>query len=378
MSQSQFIFAGGGTGGHLFPGLAVAAAVRRIAPDSAIAFYTTNRPLDRELLGKTDYQQIEQGVRPMTLRPWRWPAFLSAWRASVAAATRNFRARRPAAVLGLGGYAAGPAVVAARGMGIRTAILNPDAIPGRANRFLARRVDLVVQQWDVSARYLSPSANCVTLGCPIRGDFAQAATQPASAIEEGRQRFGLAANRRVLLVTGASQGARTINEAVRHVWPEFARNHPEWQLLHLAGTADEAVTRSAYEAAGLPRDSVRVVGFSHEMWLAMAAADAVVSRAGASTLAELTALGKPSILLPYPFHRDRHQHANAHVLADAGAAILVEDLKQPARTGGALLAALEEVARAATREQMSRAARKLGRPSAADAVAVWMMSGELN
>jgi UDP-N-acetylglucosamine--N-acetylmuramyl-(pentapeptide) pyrophosphoryl-undecaprenol N-acetylglucosamine transferase len=364
--NAHYVFAGGGTGGHLFPGIAVAHAVRAAAPDARITFFTTNRPLDAQLLAPTGFEQVEQVVQPFTLHPLRWPAFLLAWRRSVAAARRFLKAARPRAVLGLGGYAAGPAVVAARQLGLRTAILNPDAIPGRANRHLARSVDLVVTQWDVSHAQFRPGTPCRTLGCPIRAEFAGV---DAAA---GRQRFGLAADRPLLLVTGASQGARTINEALVRVWPIFRAKCPDWQLLHLTGPADEAMVRTAYAAAGAP---ATVLAFTHEMALALAAADVVIARAGASTLAELTTLGRPGILLPYPYHKDRHQHANAQVLVDAGAALLIEDRLAPEQNAPALAAALERVALAETRQEMAAAAGRLGRPQAAADVAGWLQGG---
>lgn len=364
MSGHQFVFAGGGTGGHLFPGLAVADALRQLAPDAEITFLTTTRPLDRQLLEPTPYEQIEQHVRPFSLHPLHVPGFLRAWRASVRAARKLLRQRRPKAVLGLGGYAAGPPVVAAHALGIWATILNPDAIPGRANRYLARRADLVVLQWDVSRQRFPPNTHCQTLGCPIRADFAVA--KPA----DGRRQFDLQLDRPVLLVTGASQGARTVNEAMMRVWPGFHRAHPNWQLLHLSGPADEAAVRAAYDAVRAP---ARVVSFTHDMPLALAAADVVVSRAGASTLAELTVLGKPSILMPYPYHRDQHQYANARVLADAEAAILVEDRRQPELNAPPLRAALDRLANADERRRMAEAAQTLARPGAADATAAWLL-----
>jgi UDP-N-acetylglucosamine--N-acetylmuramyl-(pentapeptide) pyrophosphoryl-undecaprenol N-acetylglucosamine transferase len=364
---NEYVLAGGGTGGHLFPGLAVAAALRAIEPDAIVSFFTTTRALDRELLGRTPYAQIQQTVHPFTVRPWRLPAFLSAWFTNVAAASAYLKEHRPRAVLGLGGYAAGPPVVAACRLGIRTAILNPDAKPGRANRFLASRVDLAVLQWEISRQYLPERAHCHALGCPIRAEFA-APIDPA----EARQRFELDRHRPVLLVTGASQGARSVNQTICRVWPEFVARHPEWQLLHLTGAADEAETGSAYAATGQTAGAVRVVAFVHEMWLALTAADLVVSRAGASTLAEITALGKPAILLPYPYHKDRHQHANAQVLVDAGAAVLIEDHKTAEANHRPTLAALERLSDDRPREQMAQAARRLGRPTAAANVAAWL------
>jgi UDP-N-acetylglucosamine--N-acetylmuramyl-(pentapeptide) pyrophosphoryl-undecaprenol N-acetylglucosamine transferase len=363
MPSTTYVFAGGGTGGHLFPGLAVAEALCRRDPQAHITFFTTTRALDRELLGRTPYGQVAQAVRPVTLKPWRLPAFYWAWRRSVRAARRYFARERPRAVLGLGGYAAGPPVVAARQLGIRTAILNPDAIPGRANRYLARYADLVVLQWDVSRAYFPPGAPCRALGCPIRPEFA------LPSADEGRRRFELETGRPVLLVTGASQGARTVNQTMTRVWPQFQATHPQWQLLHLTGAAEEAEVRAAYAATGA---AARIVAFTHEMPLALAAADLVVSRAGASTLAELTALGKPSLLLPYPYHRDRHQHANAQVLVDQGAALVIEDLRAAELNEGPVRAALMAAAEPATRESMGQAARTLGRPAAAADVAAWL------
>ncbi|MFQ5805097.1 MAG: glycosyltransferase [Phycisphaerae bacterium] len=364
MMRPSYVFAGGGTGGHLFPGLAVAEALREREPQATITFFTTTRALDKELLERTPFEQVEQPVQPVTLHPLRLAGFWWSWRKSVRAARSFLEQKRPRAVLGLGGYAAGPAVVAARSLGIRTAILNQDAIPGRANRWLAHHADLVVLQWEVSRRHFRAGTNCQTLGCPIRAEFASASR------EEGRRRFELDADRPVLLVTGASQGARTVNRAMQRVWPEFFADHKDWQLLHLSGPSDEEETRRAYAATGVPAN---VRAFTHEMWLALAAADAVVSRAGASTLAELTALGRPSILLPYPYHRDRHQHANAQVLADAGAAVLVEDRLDPAANQGPVLEALQRLADPATREKMGRAAGSLARRGAAGSVATWMV-----
>jgi UDP-N-acetylglucosamine--N-acetylmuramyl-(pentapeptide) pyrophosphoryl-undecaprenol N-acetylglucosamine transferase len=365
MDAANYILAGGGTGGHLFPGLAVADALRRRQPDAQILFLTTDRPLDRQLLNNTPFTQILQPVRPFTLNPLRMPGFLHAWHRSVAAAKQRLTETRVHAVLGLGGYAAGPAVVAAQTLGVRNAILNPDAVPGRANRHLARKTDLVITQWDISEHHFPSGTPCQTLGCPIRAAFAGAKRA------DGLRHFNLTNDHPVLLVTGASQGAHTINLAMMRVWPEFLAAHPEWQLLHLSGPADEQAVRAAYAASGAP---ARVVDFTHEMPLAIAAADAVVARAGASTLAELTALGKPAILLPYPYHRDRHQHANARVLVRGGAALVIEDQRDPVANEPLLHAALGDIAQPEKRLAMAAAARELGRVDAAEAVAGWLLA----
>ena len=365
MTQACYVFAGGGTGGHLYPGLAVADAVRRRDPDARIIFLTTNRPLDRRLLAPTEYEQIEQAIQPFTLHPKRVFGFARSWFTSVRAARAFLGKIKPRAVLGLGGYAAGPPVSAARKLGVKAGLLNPDAIPGRANRFLARKVDLVAMQWETSRRFFPTNTRCEVTGCPIRAEFA-AADRAA-----GRAHFGLEPDRPVLLVTGASQGARTVNRAMQLVWPEFAREHSEWRLLHLTGPADKTETREAYREAGV---SAIVKAFTHEMWLAIAAADVVTARAGASTLAELAAVGRPAVLLPYPYHRDRHQHANARVLVEAGAAFVLEDRLEPALNRDPLLAALRRLANNELRSEMARAAKRLGITDAAESVASWMIA----
>ncbi len=372
---SSYLFAGGGTGGHLYPGIAVARAIARRDPDARIAFLTTDRPLDHDLLEREGFAQVPQPVRPFSPKPWHWPRFWLAWRSAIELAGEVIRNDRPRAVLGLGGYAAAPPVVAAHRAGVATAILNQDAKPGRANRYLAKYARLIALQWEASRTHFAPGAPCQALGCPIRSDFAS----PNAAA--ARARLGLDAARPLLLATGASQGARTINEALLQVWPAFAAQNPAWQLLHLTGPADEERIRAAYRAAGVLRSateaassgSVVVLGYAHDMADCLAAADAVIARAGASTLAELTALGKPGVLFPYPYLKDRHQDFNADVLVAAGAAIRIDDARDAAQNAGPLRAALERLSDEKTRGAMSAAARALGRIDAADAIADWMM-----
>jgi len=186
-----------------------------------------------------------------------------------------------------------------------------------------------------------------------------------NAVADIRRRFGLAPDMRTLLVTGASQGARTINEAMTHLASGVAS--AGWQVLHLSGSADrDRVARSYAEAAvhGV------VEPFSDRMAEAMFAADLIVSRAGASTLAEILVMGRPAVLLPYPFHRDRHQWHNGAVLVDAGAAVMLEDRRDGSANAGQMAPVLSSLMRDdARREAMAGAARALGRPEAADRVA---------
>ncbi|MEP0843756.1 MAG: UDP-N-acetylglucosamine--N-acetylmuramyl-(pentapeptide) pyrophosphoryl-undecaprenol N-acetylglucosamine transferase, partial [Phycisphaerae bacterium] len=370
-----YIFAGGGTGGHLFPALAVVEALRAESAPADVTFFCTQRPIDREVLGRAGIEAIPQTVRPVPRRPWDIPGFLWHWRASVGACLRRFRQRRPAAVVGAGGYASGPAVHAAMKLNIPAYLLNPDAVPGKANRHLAAKgkVAGIFVQWEVSRRYFPPAAPVVVTGCPVRAEFRLRIADcgwRSAARAEVLMSFGLEPGRKTLLVTGASQGARTINEAVVALADRIAA--AGWQILHLSGSADQEAVSTAYgRLAGLTAARplcYRVLSFTDRMPEALAVADLVISRAGASSLAELQAAGKPSILFPYPFHQDRHQWHNAGVLASAGAAVVIDDHKDAVANAGDLAPVLADMlVNDARREAMGRAAAGLDRPrSAAD------------
>jgi UDP-N-acetylglucosamine--N-acetylmuramyl-(pentapeptide) pyrophosphoryl-undecaprenol N-acetylglucosamine transferase len=382
-----FVFAGGGTGGHLFPALAVVDELRLLAAGASetktatqdgieVSFLCTPRPIDAQVLGAAQIEAIRQPVRPFTVRPWRWPAFWKAWRASLAHCRKLFRARRPAAVVGAGGYASGPAVRVALDEGIPTFLLNPDAIPGRANRYLAGHNAMagIFAQWEVTRGHLPASAPVEVTGCPVRRAFHEADRRDR---RELLRSFELDPDRRVLLVTGASQGARTINEAMIALADTF--DWTGWQVLHLAGQVDVERVSAAYGQAFRRRHgAARVLAFTDRMAEAMAAADLVISRAGASTLAELLVLGKPSILLPYPYHRDQHQRRNAEVLAQAGAAVLIDDARDVQLNRGPIEAALGPLMQDdAQRDAMARSARSLAKPEAGRQIAQRLLEAGL-
>lgn len=369
-----YVFAGGGTGGHLFPAMSVAEALRASDAACEVAFFCTQRPIDRDILSKADIPTVPQVVRAFPAKPWRWPGFLLAWRQAVADCTRRFRARRPAVVVGAGGYASGPPVHAAAKLGIPTFLLNPDAVPGRANRHMAAkaRVQCVFAQWEATRRHLSPSVRVEVTGCPVRASFRQAASLAPGPMRES---FGLQGDTPTLLVTGASQGARTINEACVRLAGAMAE--AGWQVLHLSGPSDVERVERAYAAVGGLRH--RVLAFTDRMAEAMAAADVIVSRAGASTLSEIQAVGRASILLPYPYG-DQHQRHNAAVLSEAGAAVCLEDTKEAVSNAAQLGSVLAELAADAPRRSaMGQAARSLDRPDSAGAIAsVLLRSGAAN
>lgn len=366
-SRPWFVFAGGGTGGHLCPALAVVHALRQLDGRVDVSFLCTDRPIDRQILGEAGVEAIPQSVRPFSTKPWRWPGFFLAWRGAIGASGSLFRRRRPAVVIGTGGYGSDPPVRAALRDGIPTAILNPDLVPGRANQRLGQRVGRIFAQWEPSAEFFPGAAGFRSWGCPVRPSFL---ADRQGLRQSGFARFELQPHFRTLLTTGASQGARTINEAMIALAPDFALLG-DWQILHLSGAADVDRLRAAYKTAGLP---ATVLAFTEHMPEAMAVADLAVSRAGASTLAELTAVGLPSVLLPYPFHRDEHQLRNARVLADAGAAEILRDRIDTGENSAALRLTLLSLMRDAARlAGMADAARRLGRPDAARQIAAELL-----
>ena len=313
--SATVVFAGGGTGGHVFPALAVAEAIRETSPHVHFTFFGTSRPFDRAAVSAPGVDLIRQSVRPLRMKPWTWPGFYLNWSRSRRLCRAYFADHRPAVVIGTGGFASGPPIYEAEKCGIPTVLMNPDAIPGRANRFLARNATHLFVQWAETRSAFAGHEHCEVTGCPIRAQFRRASRSA------GVEHFGLDPELRTLLVTGASQGASSINQAMIAILADMAALS-DWQILHLAGPGDFERTRAAYRAHTMP---AVVLPFTDRMADAMAAADLIVSRAGASTLAEITALGKPSILLPYPHHRDMHQHANARVLVKVGAARIVHD-----------------------------------------------------
>ncbi len=363
--QPLIVFAGGGTGGHLFPALAVAEQIRRLGPQVDIEFHVTDRAIDRQILDPGGWRTVAQGVRPFSTRPWDWPRFWIEWRRSVRAATARMKGRPPRVVVGTGGYGAGPPIHAAHDLGISTALINPDLIPGRANRHLGKKVEAVFCQWEGSASHFPLVSHVIATGCPVRRSFLEVDRSAAW------QEFGLDPNRKTLLITGASQGARTVNQAVVELLGGLASRRQHWQVLHLTGALDHARVVEAYRGR---LDDAVVLPFTEKMAEAIAAADLVISRAGASTLAELTAVGRPSILFPYPYHKDMHQRANARVLADAGAAVLLDDAIDAKANAGRLGPILEDLMGYPEKlARMAEAAKAIGRPDAAQTVARYLL-----
>jgi UDP-N-acetylglucosamine--N-acetylmuramyl-(pentapeptide) pyrophosphoryl-undecaprenol N-acetylglucosamine transferase len=350
----------------VYPGLAVAGELARLQPEAKVVFACSERPIDRQILDETDYAVVVQPVRPMPRGARGWLGFVRAYAASAAQARQMIADLRPAAVLGLGGFAAGPVLCRAAKARLPTALLNPDAVPGKANRMLARRVDAIFTQFAATAEHFDPSARpkVHAVGCPVRPELARA--DRAEAVRH----FDLRPDRRTLLVNGGSQGAASINEAVIRLLGELGELSTTWQVLHVTGPSKASPDRAR---AGPMH--VRVLGYCHRMDLAYAAADLALSRAGAGTVAELTATGTPAVLMPYPFHADQHQKLNAEPLCESGAAVLCEDGKAAEVNAARLRETLVAILRQPQRlERMRQAAQGAKKADAAEKVARWLVA----
>jgi UDP-N-acetylglucosamine--N-acetylmuramyl-(pentapeptide) pyrophosphoryl-undecaprenol N-acetylglucosamine transferase len=361
-NRGTILLAGGGTGGHLYPGIAVAEALRDIWPEVTPMFLCTNRPIDRTILEPTGFEFLIQPIVPPRRSIGGLLRFWKSWRETRDQVKQVLRERNPVACLGLGGYAAGVAVKMAAQRGLPAAILNPDVIPGKANQYLMESVQAVCCQFDATAAHVPENqrAKLTTTGCPIRSDI-----QSLPSRESAAARLELDPMLRTLMVTGASQGAKTVNDAV--MGAVAGARLQGWQVLHLAGQKHADAVRKGYRSLSIP---ARVVDFTPAMADVWAVTDLAISRSGASTCAELTACGVPSVLIPYPFHKDMHQRANAQVLVDADAAVLLNDERDAKKNAAQLKPILESLLYDATRRQrMAQAARSLAHPDAAAKVA---------
>lgn len=347
-----YLFAGGGTGGHLFPGLAVAEKLHRRQPGCRIVFVGSQRPIEAEILAAASAEHVALPIRSsadLKSRPCRF--CVDQWRA-IRIAGRLLREHQPRVVLGLGGFASFPLLVQARWRGIPYLLLEQNAIPGRVTRWMARRARRVCLSFADAEQYL-PTADCRMTGNPIRGSIAG--------------QFGVRSNdERTLLILGGSQGAEALNQAVTR----WAANQREclsgWTIWHQTGPRQSAETAAEYSRLGIPAE---VAPFWNDLPDRYASAGLVVSRAGATTIAELLCAGKAMVLVPYPQAADDHQRANAAALVAAGAAEVVEHGSSAAETAGRLADVLAPLlSDAGRRQRLSNAARHLARPTAAETV----------
>lgn len=350
----NILFAGGGTGGHLFPGIAIADEIRKIQPDAVITFVGTRNKIEARVVPQRGYKFVEITIsgfrRRLTVSNVVFPVKV------VIALFQSFsliRKLKPQVVVGTGGYVCGPVVYAASLLGIPTLIQEQNSYPGVTTRLLASRATQVHLTFESSKRYLRRLDNVRVTGNPTR------ATLGTIRRFEGAGFFQLDPQKSTLLVFGGSLGARSINDAVLQALPAFAAAGT--QVVWQTGEEDNERVRSALGEHG-KAEWLKTHRFIERMEFAYAACDLVVCRAGATTVAEIVRAGVPSVLVPYPHAAADHQTENARVMVEEGASVMIADKElraQLEQTVSALLKAPEKL------KQMAAKASALSKPKAA-------------
>lgn len=354
MSQSlKILIACGGTGGHLFPGIAVAEALR--TRGHQVRLLISEKKVDAEAAAKyphLDFETMPAVGKPPTFSPRMLPFLWKTW-GSVGRCKTLLRKFGADAVLGMGGFTSLPPVYAGHQLGLHTFIHDSNARPGRANMMTRRFCTRIFLGFEAAAAFF-PYRETILTGTPVRPEIIDLPTR-----EEAAARFGLDPGKTTILVIGGSQGARRLNELCAAASGKFP---PEIQVLHIAGALDFA--RVLEITRGLAGH--KLLGFCDQMPSAYALADLVIARAGASSLTEIAMSGHPSILVPYPYAADDHQTRNAEVFAAAGAAKLVPERDLDADKLVVLATAI--LNDLPTYKRMARAARALAIPDAADRI----------
>lgn len=363
----KYLIAGGGTGGHIYPALAIAGALREQDPAARFLFIGTGHGLEAELVPRAGYTLEKVELYGFQRRlSWRNVKNLYLLAASLWQVRRILREFRPDVVVGTGGYVCGPVVAQAARLGIPTLIQEQNALPGVTNKILGRMVDVVALGYaEAAASFAGRKARIVVTGNPVRPDLL--CEERAAACRF----FGLNPELPVVLVTGGSQGARSVNQAALAMLLRCVKENKPVQILHITGQTDYNNIIRSLESAGLaPNDPAaifRVLPYVHEMPKALAAATLAISRAGAIGLAELSLRGVPAILVPYPYAAENHQEINARSLEKRGAAIMVRDAEL---TGEVLFEIVDRLLGDSARlQEMAAAAVEAAHPEATAAIA---------
>jgi len=366
--QAHYFFAGGGTGGHIYPAIAVAQRIRKIAPDAAITFFCSSRPIDTKILSASGFESVKLISSGFSLRPDKLIKFIFGFLKSYAIAAGKLKeaktSRANTIIIGTGGFVSAPALIAANKAKIPIAMINVDSVPGRANKLLASLAKVIFVQFEYTKKYFKDDADRVEVtGCPLRESFFAADKTEAIA------KLGLNQDKKTFVVTGASSGSVNINRAVTESFGKLARFAEQWQMVHITGTANFDKVKAEYENAEI--DAV-VLDYCDDMAALLTTADIVVGRAGAVSVAEYAQSSAAAICIPYPYHKDNHQYINAKQLADAGGAVIVEDNADIATRLSEKLLAL--MADDAMRNQIAAAAKTITNPNAAEQIAEGIIS----
>ena len=359
----RIIVSGGGTGGHIYPALTIVRAIQKKIPDAEFLYVGTKDGLEADIVPKEGlaFETVNiQGFK-RSLTPENLVRGAQAF-GGVVKAMSIVRRFKPDVAVGTGGYVCGPILLASSLMGIPTLIQEQNVMPGVTNRLLSRFVSCIAMGTKEAAEHF-PKGKRVFTGNPIREEVMKARS------EDGKKMFGLDPKAKTVLVSGGSRGARSINRAMIGVLAHYA-GRSGVQILHVTGKVGYDETLENLREAGVDLSAAGnlfIEPYLYNMPQALACADVAVFRAGAIGIAELTARGVPSVLVPYPFAAANHQEMNARAIASAGAARMILDRELTAER---LLSVLAELlSEDAKLKRMAKAAKKLGRPKAADEIA---------
>ena len=364
-AATRLLVAGGGTGGHLFPGVAVAEELKRLSPDSEVLFVGTTRGIESRVLPDLGWrlEHIEvSGIKTVG----RMGAIRGMLRipGAIWQSRQILKKFAPDVVIGVGGYASGPVVLAAKLMGIRTAILEQNSIPGMTNRILGKVAKKIFLSFAHTKAFFK-ARKSELIGNPIRRQILEGleAESPEEVSEAQMEVFRL-------FIFGGSQGAVAVNEMCCTAAALLREQNINLDIVHQTGKADLEATQARYDKSGISADCR---AFISDMASEYKAADLIVSRAGATTIAELGIVGLPAILIPYPFAANNHQELNAQEMVDSGAAFMLR--QEGNQDGEALAALLAELCQdPEKRKKMAEAMRSLGRADAATKVVQWVVS----
>ena len=359
----RIMVAGGGTGGHLFPGLAVVDELRRRVPEIEVKFVGTARGIESRILPRRG-----ESLELLEVTPLKGQGLGARFKSFARIPTAMKKASalmddfEPDLVLGVGGYASGPVLLSASLSGRPTALLEQNAQVGMTNRILARFVDRAYISFEQTEEVFGRRKSRLT-GNPVRQEFVEHARLALADPE------GFESRARTILVLGGSQGARKLNEDVPRALAKAGIAARRLEVVHQTGESMRDQVEAAYQELGIP---ARVVTFIDEIARAYSNAALVIARAGATTLAELCAIGRPSILVPFPFAADDHQTKNAKALEEQHASICLREADLEVDALGATIADLLDDS--VRRQAMAQAARDHGRPDAAAAIVDDMMA----
>lgn len=362
-SKPTILFVGGGSGGHIYPNVAVLERLNEFGVEVDARFIVSEREIDDAIIKKLGLRGHAISAKPLSFKPDKLWAFYQAFKAGEAESFELIRATGAKALLATGGFVSGPAVKAGGKAGIPTGMVNLDAVPGKSNRFTARYASDLFSAYETNrikrAQYV---------GVPLRGEVVGHVSP-----EQARLSIGLDPALDTLLVFGGSQGGGTINKALAELVSRSTLRglFDGWQVLHLTGEADLEMVRGAYERHGVVG---RAEAFCAQMGRAWSAATVAVCRAGAGTVAESWANAVPCLYMPYPYHRDEHQRLNAAPVVNCGGGLLLKDRIDPNDNVNELMGPMRDLMTNTLRREQMRKVLEQTRPNdGAAKLAEWLV-----